>query len=124
MKNRLLKVCYVLATCAGHPRLLFFLFLVRPLTVLMKQTRQAGRALKQSISLRTLCYLVIETSHCSSWCKRDINFAAKKKFHRCNLLFCNNCFLSDEFKDSLNSEEKQKMSVSTKQLRYRTEFCR
>ncbi len=45
------KVCYVPATSAGLPRLLF---LLRPLTVLMKQTRQAVRAIKQPILLRIL----------------------------------------------------------------------
>ncbi len=57
LQNRLLKVCYVPATSAGLPRLsfFFFLFLLRPLTVLMKQTRQVVRAIKQSILLRCLC---------------------------------------------------------------------
>jgi hypothetical protein len=50
-KNRLLKFCYVPATSAAHNRLLFFLFLLRPFTVLMKQTRQAVRSVKQSIFL-------------------------------------------------------------------------
>ncbi len=45
-KNRLLKFCYVPATSAAHNRLLF---LLRPFTVLMKQTRQAVHAVKQSI---------------------------------------------------------------------------
>ncbi len=45
-KNILLKFCYVPATSAAHNRLLFF-FLLRPFTVLMKQTR----AVKQSIFL-------------------------------------------------------------------------
>jgi len=49
-KNILLKFCYVPATSAAHNRLLLF-FLLRPLTVLMKQTRQAVRAVKQSIFL-------------------------------------------------------------------------
>ncbi len=49
-KNRLLKVCCVPATSASLPRL----FLLRPLTVLMKQTRQAVRAIKQSILLGCL----------------------------------------------------------------------
>ncbi len=53
LQNRLLKVCYVLATCAGLPRLLFLLW---PLTVLMKQTRQAVHAIKQSILLRCLWF--------------------------------------------------------------------
>jgi hypothetical protein len=39
------------ATSAAHNRLLFFLFLLWPFTVLMKQTRQAVRAIKQSIFL-------------------------------------------------------------------------
>jgi hypothetical protein len=46
--------CYVPATSAAYSRLLFFLFLLRPLTVLMKQTRQAVRAVKPSIFLRCL----------------------------------------------------------------------
>ncbi len=45
-KNRLLKFCYVPATSTAHNRLLF---LLRPFTVLMKQTRQAVRAVRQSI---------------------------------------------------------------------------
>jgi hypothetical protein len=48
-----LKVCYVPATSAGLPRLLF---LLRPLTVLMKQTRQVVRAIGQSILLRCLWF--------------------------------------------------------------------
>ncbi len=53
LQNRLLNVCYVPATSAGLPRVSFsFLFLLlRPLTVLMKQTRQAVCAIKQSIFL-------------------------------------------------------------------------
>ncbi len=53
LQNRLLKVCYVPATSAGLPRVSFFfsfLFLLLPsLTVLMKLTRQAVHAVKQSI---------------------------------------------------------------------------
>jgi hypothetical protein len=52
LQNRLLKVCYVPATSASLPRLLF---LLRPLTVLMKQTRQVVCDIKQSILLRCLC---------------------------------------------------------------------
>ncbi len=47
--NRLLKVYYVPATSAV---LMGFFFLLRPITVLMKQTRQALHAIKQSILLR------------------------------------------------------------------------
>jgi len=50
-KNRLFKFCYVPATSAAHKSLLFFLFLLQAFTVLMKQTRQAVRAIKQSIFL-------------------------------------------------------------------------
>jgi hypothetical protein len=39
------------ATSAAHNSLLFFFFLLRPFTVLMKQTRQAVHAVKQSIFL-------------------------------------------------------------------------
>ncbi len=53
LQNRLLKVCYVPATSALLPRLLF---LLQPLTVLMKQTRQAVCAIKQSILLRCLWF--------------------------------------------------------------------
>ena len=55
-KNRLLKFCYVPATSAAHNWLLFFLFLLRPFTVLMKQTRQVVCAVKQSIFLRCLWF--------------------------------------------------------------------
>jgi hypothetical protein len=48
LQNRLLKVCYVPATSAGLNRLLF---LLRPLTVVMKQTRQVVHAIKQSVLL-------------------------------------------------------------------------
>ncbi len=50
LQNRLLKVCYVPATSTSLPKVNFFSFpflLLRPLTVLMKQTR----CLKQSIFL-------------------------------------------------------------------------
>ncbi len=51
IQNRLFKVCSLLcawATSAGLSRLLF-LFLRWPLTIQMKQTRQAVPAFKQSI---------------------------------------------------------------------------
>jgi hypothetical protein len=51
LQNRLLKFCYVPTTSTGLNRLLF---LMRLLTVLMKQTRQALCAVKQSILLRCL----------------------------------------------------------------------
>ena len=55
LQNKLLKVCYVPATSSSLPRVSFFFsFLclkLRPLTVLMKQTRQAVHAIKQSILL-------------------------------------------------------------------------
>jgi hypothetical protein len=53
LQNRLLKVCYVPATSVHLPRLLF-IFLLQPLAVLTKQTRQAVQAVKQSILLRCL----------------------------------------------------------------------
>jgi hypothetical protein len=52
-KNRLLKVCSVAATSATFIRLFSF-FLLWPLTVLVKQTRQVMHAAKQSILLRCL----------------------------------------------------------------------
>ncbi len=55
-KNRLLKFCYVPTTRAAHNRLLFFSFLLRLFTVLMKQTRQAVRAVEQSIFLDVYGY--------------------------------------------------------------------
>jgi hypothetical protein len=55
LQNRLLKVCYVPSTRAGLRRVSFFFsflfLLLQPLTVLMKQTRQAVCAIKQSIIL-------------------------------------------------------------------------
>ncbi len=48
LQNRLLKVFYVPATRVSLNRLLF---LLRPLTVLMKQTRQAVCTIMQSIYL-------------------------------------------------------------------------
>jgi hypothetical protein len=50
-KNRLLKFCFVPVTSAAHNKLLFFLFLLWPFTVVMKQTRQAVHVIKQSIFL-------------------------------------------------------------------------
>jgi len=50
-KNRMLKFCYVPVTSAARNRLLFFLFLLWPFTAIMKQARQAVRAIKQSIFL-------------------------------------------------------------------------
>jgi hypothetical protein len=45
------------ATSAAHNRLLFFFFfLLQPFTALMKQTRQAVHAIKQSIFLRCLWF--------------------------------------------------------------------
>ncbi len=62
-KNRLLKYCYVPATSAAHNRLLFFLFLLRPFTVLMKQTRQAVRTVKQSLFLDVYeCMILLTVS--------------------------------------------------------------
>ena len=49
-KNRLLKVCYVPATSAHLPRLLFIYFLLQQLTILMKQTKQVVHTLNQSIN--------------------------------------------------------------------------
>jgi hypothetical protein len=51
LQNRLLKVCYVPATSTSLPRLPV---LLQPLKVLMKHTRQAVIAIKQSILLRCL----------------------------------------------------------------------
>jgi len=54
LQNRSLKVCYVAGTSAGKRVSFFFSFLfllLWPLTVLMKQTRQAVCAIKQSIFL-------------------------------------------------------------------------
>ncbi len=60
-KNRLLKVCYVPAISTTF--LAFFLFfLLWVLAVLMKQTRQAVCAIKQSILLRCLWLKLFLTS--------------------------------------------------------------
>jgi len=47
------------ATSACLPRLPFIIFLLRPLTALIKETRQAISAIKHSIFLRCLCYYLI-----------------------------------------------------------------
>ncbi len=52
-KNGLLKVCYVPASSATFLAFSPF-FLMWPLTVLIKQTRQTVRAIKQSILLRCI----------------------------------------------------------------------
>ncbi len=59
---RLLKFCYVPATSAACNRLIFFLFLLRTFTVLMKQTRQVVCIIKQSIFLRCLCLIPLSYS--------------------------------------------------------------
>ncbi len=54
LQNRSSKVCYVPVTSAGLPIVRFFFsffLLLRPLIVLMKQTRQAACAIKSSIFL-------------------------------------------------------------------------
>ncbi len=65
LQNRLLKVCYVPATSASLPRVSFFFsfrfLLLQPLTVLMKQTRQAVYAVKQSIFLDVYVWDVVTT---------------------------------------------------------------
>jgi hypothetical protein len=70
-KNRLLKVCYVPTT--STPFGPFSLFLLQPLTVLMRQTRQAVCAINQSIFLRCLWsrYITQITSTYSK-CSLDI----------------------------------------------------
>ncbi len=52
-KNRLLKVCYLTATSAGIQGRLLLLFLMLPLTVLMRQTKMA-HIIHQSTLLRYL----------------------------------------------------------------------
>jgi len=54
--NRLLKVCYVPATSAVLIAFFSSYVLLQPLTVLMKQTRQPDRAVKQSIYLDVYDY--------------------------------------------------------------------
>jgi hypothetical protein len=77
-KNRLLKVCYVPATSARLPRLLF-LFLIQPLTVLMEQTRQAGCAIKLSILLKCLCNNTINIKKLQM---QKVNFKLYNIFHQ------------------------------------------
>jgi hypothetical protein len=52
----LLKVCYVPSTTAVLIAFFSSFFLLRPLTVLMKKTRQPVRAIKQSIYLDVYGY--------------------------------------------------------------------
>ncbi len=77
-KNRLLKFCYVPATSSAYNRLLFFLFLLRPFTVLMKQTRQAVHAIKQSIFLDVYGYhLYLNLVYLSSTSVNQTSVAAQ-----------------------------------------------
>ncbi len=75
-KNRLLKVCYVPATRAGLPKL----FLLQPLTVLMKQTRQAVCTIKQSILLSCLWYEHHSNISNSAFIKRCVINVVKFNF--------------------------------------------
>jgi hypothetical protein len=52
LQNRLLKVCYVPASSAGFPFLSFLFLLLRPLTVLMKQTRHPRAVYILQMSMR------------------------------------------------------------------------
>ncbi len=77
LQNRFLKVCYVPGTSAGIPRVSYFFsffLLLRPLTVLMKQTRQAVCTIEQSVfldvnemNLQTNC-CSCRWSDCRDWC--------------------------------------------------------
>jgi hypothetical protein len=49
-KRILLRVCYVPATSAASTKALFLFFILRPFTELTRQTGQAVRAIKHSIS--------------------------------------------------------------------------
>ncbi len=83
LQNGLLKVCYVPATSASLNRLLFFLFLLWPWTVLMKQTRQAVHAVKQPILLRCLWLASIFFIQNTNNVKKQINLSldAKKQLN-------------------------------------------
>ncbi len=89
LQNRLLKVCYVPATSASLLRVSFvfyFLFLLlRALTVLMKQTGQAVRVVKQSIFLDIYGpWWQWGQNHSSSSSRVLQKFAKKKKnLHSC-----------------------------------------
>jgi hypothetical protein len=65
--NRLLKVCYVSATSAVL-KAFFSSFLLRPLTVLIKQTMQPVRAIKQSIYLDVYGLLLADVLLADSAC--------------------------------------------------------
>jgi hypothetical protein len=55
----------------------FFLFFMRLLTVQMKQTRQAERAIKQSILFRCLwLYYIMVLLECQCTCALHLNIAA------------------------------------------------
>ncbi len=66
--NRLLKVCYVPASSAVLIAFFSSQLLLRPLTVLMKQTRQPVHTIKQSIYL-DVYGLESKTRHCVIWAK-------------------------------------------------------
>ncbi len=84
----LLKVCYVPATSSVLIAL-FTSFLLRPLTVLMKQTRQPVHAIKQSIYIDVYG----QYSHCRCPCQFRVRFIGK--FRQCKRP------LSDEYKKNV-----------------------
>ena len=67
LQNRLLKVYYVPATSASLSKVSFFfsflILLQRPLTVLMKQTRQEVRAVKRSVFLDVYGDAAVNVGH-------------------------------------------------------------
>ncbi len=85
-----LKVCYVPPTNTTF--LAFFLsFLLRPLTVLIRQTRQAEHAINQSIFLRYLWYvhkhlLICLLGGCQCVTSLAPNYGRRKRFITLNLV--------------------------------------
>jgi hypothetical protein len=83
LQNRLLRVCNVPATSASLPRISFFFsflfLLLRPLTVLMKQTRQTVRAVKQSIFLDVYgTNLIVDWHSCLNSWQLNLNLCSKQ----------------------------------------------
>jgi len=83
IEYRLLKFCYVPPTSATSFKA-FLAFLLQPLTVLMRQTRQAVRAINPSIFLRCLCSLVILDVYGTNQSVNSMMFS----YCHCRLRFC------------------------------------
>jgi hypothetical protein len=129
----LLKICYVPATSAAHNRLLF---LLRPCTVLIKQTKQAVCAIKQSIfldvngfnfgiffaeNLRSLQELLFLLRPCRVLIKQTKQ--AVCAIEQSIFLDVNGFNFGIFFAENLRSLQEQICQISTRFQCYKTDHC-